>query len=85
MNFLVQGNTVHLKSLTSLKNLRINANGVVDGNGGDGKWAQFIVHVTGPGKIKLQCVGNPQYWLTINQMGFIDASVNSHSVSNLID
>jgi hypothetical protein len=54
------GNVICLHSLASRQNLRIH-NGFVDGNGGQGQWAQFIVERTGPERVKLRCVGMNSY------------------------
>lgn len=75
MNYFYQGNTIFLKSVASQKNLRIHSNGIVDGNGGTGKFAQFVVHTTNTGTVKLQSAANPQYWLRINNNGVLDGMV----------
>jgi len=68
---LRDGSQIRLKSLASKKNLRINQQGHVDGNGLDGVWATFIVHRVDRNRIKLQSVGNSQHWLRIRD-GVLD-------------
>merc|ERR1711974_324836 len=41
----------------------MGANGQVDGRGGKGRWAQFIVHTLPSGHVRLQNVGNPAHHL----------------------
>lgn len=54
--------TVRFRCKTG-KNLRVMANGDVNGMGGDGQWATFTVHVLGPGRYGF-CNKN-NYWLAI--------------------
>ena len=61
-----QGNVIIFESHASGKSIRIDAHSdQVDGKGGNGTWAQFIVHVRGPGLIALQSVHRPDNWLGI--------------------
>jgi len=66
-----EGSKIHLKSIATKKNLRITQDGRVDGNGGTGVWATFIVHRLDRGRVKLQNVGNPNHWLRIKD-GVLD-------------
>jgi len=68
---LKQGGLIRLKSVATKKNLRITEHGKVDGNGGEGQWATFIVHRVGKNHIKLQSVGNNKHWLRIKD-GVLD-------------
>lgn len=62
---LAHGNIVVLESVASGKSLRVFDDARIDGTGGTGLLAQFIVHVSGENKIKLQCVKHPERWLKI--------------------
>ena len=57
-----EGNIIVLESQATQKSLRIS-NGDVEGIGGRGKLAQFIVHVRRPSVVALQNAGNTDHWL----------------------
>jgi len=66
------GSVVVFESDVTGKSLRIGPNGVIDGHGARGPWAQFQVHRVGPDIIKLQNIGNSSHWLRINAEGVLD-------------
>ena len=55
------GNIILLQNLGSRKNLRINKQGYVDGLGGEGQWAQFMVERVGADRVKLRNMGHNNY------------------------
>ena len=59
-----EGNIIVLESQATHKSLRIHS-GDVEGIGGRGKLAQFIVHVRRPSVVALQNVSNTDHWLGI--------------------
>ncbi|KAL5252405.1 hypothetical protein ACHWQZ_G015242 [Mnemiopsis leidyi] len=61
---LTPGAVVRLTSKAHGKNLRINQNGDVDGRGGTGQWATFMVHARGP-YIALSLQNHPNKFLAI--------------------
>lgn len=72
------GNHVILKSAASGHSLKIDKAGKVSGDGGQGEWATFIVHVVDKKTnrknriIKLQNVGDNKHWLRITSNGNLD-------------
>jgi len=72
----VNGNRICLSSMATGKQLRIKANGTVDGLGGFGRWAQFDVVSRGSGRVALRNVGDSSHWLRINPAGVLDGSGN---------
>lgn len=65
MRSFVDGCQILLCSKSSSRNLRIMENGDVNGLGGNGKKATFIVHVKGLRQVTLQNVKNPEQWLQV--------------------
>eukprot|EP01104_Vermistella_antarctica_P021294 TRINITY_DN9534_c0_g1_i1.p2 TRINITY_DN9534_c0_g1~~TRINITY_DN9534_c0_g1_i1.p2 ORF type:complete len:148 (-),score=38.45 TRINITY_DN9534_c0_g1_i1:123-527(-) len=62
------GATIQLKSKASGKFLRIKDDGSVDGNGGHGPFAKFVVVRDGvPHGFKLRNVKNPHHYLRVTQ------------------
>lgn len=65
---LLVGARVVLRSVATGRSLRIDKDGKVCGNGGRGKWAQFVVM---PGRdvghVRLQNVGCPQHYVAIRE------------------
>jgi len=46
--------------------------GIIDGLGGNGPWARFLVHRVDKFHIKLQNIGDSKHWLRINENKLLD-------------
>jgi hypothetical protein len=69
----VNGSVIRLTSVATGKNLRIQANGHVDGHGEMGEFAQFVVHDAGHGgAIRLSSVADRKKFLRIQPDGDLD-------------
>lgn len=64
---LSHGNVVLLESVASGRTLRIHDDGKIDGLGGSGPLAQFVVHVVAGGIIKLQSKRIQERWLQVKK------------------
>lgn len=58
------GSRIHITSLTTNRNVRVNPNGVIDSLGGNGQWATFIVSPNN-GYLRLMAEGHPGKFLAI--------------------
>jgi hypothetical protein len=59
---LKNGNVVRLTNASTGRSLRITAEGELNGNGGNGKWAKFTVHHDGD-IVRFQNVGDSSNWV----------------------
>jgi hypothetical protein len=66
------GSVIRLTSVATGKNLRIQANGNVDGHGEMGDFAQFVVHDEGHGTVRLSSVADRKKHLRIQPDGDLD-------------
>jgi len=71
--FIANGNHITIFCIATGRHLRIEPNGMVDGNGGLGQWATFVCHVD-PQGVRFQNYGNRNHWLRIHDNGVCDGT-----------